>query len=273
MGKDKTPPRIDGLIDAHCHLDYAPMSDDLGATLAAAAEAGVVQVLHVGCSLESLDRAMELAEADPRIFVSIGIHPHVASTITDAVIERLRTLARHERVLAIGETGLDYHYNRSTPDEQRSGLARHAELAAEVDLPLVLHIRDAHDEAIEILKDRDVPRGAMVHCFTGTPEDAGRWLELGYHLSFSGIATFPKAAPVTEAARICPADRILLETDAPYLAPVPVRGRKNHPAYVAFTCQRLAEVRGEAPEALAARAAANTRALLQMPEPAGTPQA
>ena len=267
MSKAKVPPLVQGLVDAHCHLDYPPMSDDLAATLDAAAAAGVVQILHVGCSIESLDRAMALADADPRIFVAIGIHPHEASGVTDAVMERLRGLAAHPRVLAIGETGMDYHYNRSTPEEQRDGLVRHAELAKELDLPLVLHIRDAHDEAIELLRHRDLPRGAMVHCFTGTPADAERWLELDYHLSFSGIATFPKATPVAEAARICPLDRILLETDAPYLAPVPVRGRKNQPANVAFTCTFLAGVRGVAPQALALDAAANTRAFLAMPQP------
>ncbi len=269
MGRSNTPPRIAGLIDAHCHLDYPPLADDLAATLDAAANAGVVQFLHVGCSLTTLDRAITLAESDPRIFVAVGIHPHEASTLTDTVLERLRQLASHPRVLAIGETGLDYHYHRSTPAEQRDSLAQHATLAAEVNLPLVLHIRDAqaHDEALDLLRARNLPRGAMVHCFTGTPRDAERWLDLDFHLSFSGIATFPKAAPIREAARICPADRILLETDAPYLAPVPVRGRRNQPANVAFTCGHLAKARGVPPEELAATATANTRALLAMPVP------
>ncbi len=269
MAKPKTPPHLPGLIDAHCHLDYAPMSDDMMATFEAGTDAGVVQYVHVGCAPDSIDRAVELADAHEPVFASIGIHPHEARHTDDALLAKLRTLAAHPKVLAIGETGLDYHYDLSPREQQRSSLAQHVELARDLDMPLVLHIRDAHEEALEIVAAAG-PRTrmpGMVHCFTAGAPEARRWLDLGFHISFSGIATFKKAEEIREAVALCPGDRILVETDAPYLAPEPLRGRKNSPANVAFTCARLAEVRGEAPEALAARAADNTRALLRMPEP------
>ncbi len=262
-----TPPRIDGLVDAHCHLDYPPMADDVGATLAAAAAAGVTQVVHVGCALDRLDAAIALAEAHPQVFASVGVHPHEATTLDAAAEARLRELARHPKVVAIGETGLDYYYDRSPRPVQVQALQRQATLAAEVGLPLVLHVRDAHDDALAALDGIDLPRGGMVHCFTGTWAQAERWLARGLHISFSGIATFPKAPEVTEAARRCPGERLLLETDAPFLAPVPVRGRPNTPANVAFTCAHLARERGEPAEVLAGRSAQNTRRLLALPPP------
>jgi TatD DNase family protein len=257
-------------VDAHCHLDYPPMADDVSATLAAARAVGVEQVLHVGCTRESQPRALALVDAHADVFASIGIHPHDAKTTDEVALAELRERAGHPKVLAIGETGLDYHYNLSTPDEQRASLRAHVALARELDLPLVLHIREAHDEALAIVQEvgpREHAPG-MVHCFTGGPKEAEAWLRLGFHVSYSGIATFPTAEAIRDAVRLTPDDRILLETDAPYLAPVPVRGAKNEPANVAFTCARLAEARGQDPHVLARQAAANARSLLRMPVPA-----
>jgi TatD DNase family protein len=268
MGRPRPlPPRLPGLVDAHCHLDYPPMADDVAATLAAARAVGVEQVLHVGCTRQSQPRALALVDAHPEVFAALGIHPHEAKTTDDAALAELRARAAHPKVLAIGETGLDYHYNLSTPEEQRASLRAHVALARALELPLVLHIREAHDEALAIVQEVG-PRPqapGMVHCFTGGPRQAEAWLALGFHISYSGIATFPNAAPIREAVQLTPADRILLETDAPYLSPVPVRGTKNEPAHVAFTCACLAQIRGEDPQALARQAAANTRALLRMP--------
>lgn len=264
---DREPPRIEGLVDAHCHLDYPPMVDDLQATLAAGAAVGIVQYVHVGCSPESMQRAAEIAEAHAPVFASVGIHPHDASRTDDALLREVEALAGRSKVVAIGETGLDYHYDRSPREQQRDSFARHVELARRLELPLVLHIRDAHEEALAIVAEAK-PRTelpGMVHCFTAGPAEARRWLDLGFHVSFSGIATFKTAGEIREAAKLCPADRILLETDAPYLSPEPLRGRKNRPAHLAFTCARLAQERGEAPEVLAQRAAANTREVLGMP--------
>ena len=267
------PPRIDGLVDAHCHLDMPPMSDDLDAAIAAARRAGVVQLVHVGCSKRTIARAVELSSTRPEVFCAIGIHPHEASTTDPATLADLEARATDPvsgtKVVAIGETGLDYWYDRSPRPDQRRSLAEHVELARRLDMPLVLHVRDAHDEALAVVAEAG-PRAeapGMVHCFTGTPEEARRWLDLGFHLSFSGVVTFPKSDALREAARLCPSDRLLLETDAPYLSPVPVRGPQNQPAHVAFTCAHLAGVRGQAPAELARQAAAATRALLALPEP------
>ncbi len=269
MGKPKTPPYLPGLIDAHCHLDYAPMSPDLQACFEAGSAAGVVQYVHVGCAPESIDRAVVLADAHPQVFAVVGVHPHEAKHTDDAILDRLREHAKNPNVVAIGETGLDYHYDLSPREDQRRSLAQHVELARALDMPVVLHIRDAHEEALAIVaeaKPRTTLPG-MVHCFTAGPAEARAWLDLGFHISYSGISTFKKAQEIRDAVALTPADRILVETDAPYLAPEPLRGRKNVPANVAFTCARLAEVRGEAPESLAHRAAENTRELLGMPIP------
>lgn len=249
------------------------MADDVVATLAAAAAAGVEQVLHVGCSRDSQPRALALIDAHADVFAALGIHPHEAKTTDDVALGELEQRAAHPKVLAIGETGLDYYYNLSDPPQQRASLEAHVALARRLDMPLVLHIRDAHQEALAIVQatgPREHDPG-MVHCFTGGPKEAEAWLALGFHLSFSGIATFPTAEDIREAVHITPDDRILLETDAPYLSPVPVRGTKNQPAFVAFTCARLAEARQQDPFVLAQQAAANTRALLRMPAPAREP--
>ncbi len=263
------PPTIPGLVDTHCHLDYPPMSDDLPATLARAAAAGVEQLVHIGCSPPKWAPALALAEAHAQVHVALGIHPHEAILADASTLATLAELLRHPKVVAVGETGLDYYYDRSPRDTQRSSMARQIELARALSKPIVLHIRDAHADAWAVVDAVD-PVPGIIHCFTGTPDEARGWLARGYHLSFSGIATFPNAPDLREAARICPADRILLETDAPFLAPVPMRGRKNEPAYIAFTCAQLAQARGEPPEQLARAAAANTRALFNLP---ATPQA
>lgn len=273
MGKNAkkprpTPPFVPGLIDSHCHLDYAPMSDDLAATLARAHAAGVEQCVHIGCSPETMGPAVELARAHAQVFASVGIHPHEARHLDDELLAKIEQLAGADKVVAIGETGLDYHYDFSPREAQHASFARQVELAKRIDLPLVLHIRDAHADAWTLLAKhppRDNP--GVVHCFTGTAAEAERWLELGWHISFSGIATFKTAAELRRAAALVPNDRIMLETDAPYLAPEPLRGRKNEPANVSFTCVALAEVRGQSAPELAKLAADNTRKLLRLTTP------
>lgn len=261
------PPHLPGLVDTHCHLDYPPMDADLAGTLARAEAAGVGQVIHIGCSRARAERAVELAASHPAIFAAVGVHPHEADAVDEPTIEALAGLARAPRVVAIGESGLDYYYRRSAPEAQQRALALHRELARELRLPLVLHIRDAHADALAIMDAAPpLPCPGVIHCFTGGPADATAWLERGFFLSFSGIATFPGADPVRDAAHLCPAERLLVETDAPFLAPVPLRGRKNEPANVAFTCAHLARLRGEAPEALAARAGDNARTLFGLPD-------
>jgi TatD DNase family protein len=264
------PPRVAGLIDSHCHLDYAPMSPDVSGTLARAHAAGVEQCVTIGCSPKSMAVAVELARDHAHVFASVGIHPHEARHLDDAMLEQIEQLAAApgEKVVAIGETGLDYHYDFSPREDQVIAFGRQIDLAKRLDLPLVLHIRDAHADAWQVLAEHPPRQNpGVVHCFTGTPAEAERWLELGWHISFSGIATFKTATALREAAALVPRDRIMLETDAPYLAPEPLRGRKNEPANVAFTCIALANVRGETPEQLASFATANTRSLFRLPLP------
>jgi TatD DNase family protein len=264
---------LPGLIDSHCHLDYAPASEDLEATFERARAAGIEALLHIGCSPERFDPALELAanspEQGPRVFTVLGVHPHDATTLDASVLARLEREYQRDEVVAIGEMGLDYHYDRSPREVQRDAFGRQLDLARKLDAPIVLHIRDAHEDAWEVVAAHP-PREndpGVVHCFTGTPAEAQRWVELGFCISFSGIATFRTAPGLREAARACPPDRILVETDAPFLAPEPMRGRKNEPANVAFTCSRLAAERGESAQELATRAAQNTRRLFDLPEP------
>lgn len=207
-------------------------------------------------------RAVEIAHAHPQVRASVGIHPHEAQHLDAALLAEIERLAGDEAVVAIGETGLDYHYDFSPRDEQLRAFGQQIDLARRLDMPLVLHIRDAHEDAWGVLAEHP-PRAnpGVVHCFTGNAAEARRWLELGWHISFSGIATFKKAVELREAVGVVPRERIMLETDAPYLAPEPLRGRKNEPANVAFTCVALAQLRNETPEQLAQAAAANTRAL------------
>jgi len=270
MGKSSKPrpkpPHIPGLIDSHCHLDYEPMGSDIEATLARAREAGVERCVHIGCSPDTMARAVEIANAHPQLNASVGIHPHEARHLDAALLAEIERLAGAEVVVAIGETGLDYHYDLSPREDQHRAFAQQIELARRLDMPLVLHIRDAHADAWAILAAHP-PRTnpGVVHCFTGNAAEAERWLELGWHISFSGIATFKAAVEVREAVILVPLARIMLETDAPYLAPEPLRGRKNEPANVAFTCAALAKLRGEDPATLARAAANNTRALFRLP--------
>ncbi len=262
-------PTIPGLIDTHCHLDYSPMLEDLPGNLARAAAAGVEHCVHIACKPDAWPGALALIEAHPQVSAVLGIHPHEAPLADAPTLAALAALLRHPKVVAVGETGLDYFYDRSPRDVQQRAMADQLGLARAAGKPVVLHIRDAHADAWAVV-DAQAPVPGIIHCFTGTPDEARGWLARGYHLSFSGISTFPNAPDLREAARICPQDRILLETDAPFLAPVPVRGQKNQPAFVAFTCARLAEVRGEPAEVLARAAGANARLLLGLP-PANHP--
>jgi TatD DNase family protein len=206
-----------------------------------------------------LDVAIQQAERYPFIYATIGVHPHDAAQATPDTFERLRDLAGHPKVLAIGEIGLDYHYDFSPRDVQRSVFERQLEIAAEFHKPIVIHTREAWDDTLTRLTS--LPHGGIMHCFTGDTAQARQALDLGFHLSFGGVLTFPKAEGLREAAKITPEDRLLVETDCPYLAPVPYRGKRNEPAFVVETARRLAQVRGVTPEAIADCTTRNFRAL------------
>jgi TatD DNase family protein len=252
------------LIDSHAHLDGPEFDADRAECLTRARAAGVGTIVLIGASgdIASARRAVALAATDAGLWATVGIHPHEAGRADDSWWSVLDELGPHPRVVAIGETGLDYHYDHSTPEQQRAAFARQLELAAALGKPVVCHIRDAHADARAMVAERGTAaRGCLIHCFTGTAEEAEAWVALGCHVSFSGIVTFrgAKNEPLREAARRVPLERLLVETDCPYLAPEPMRGKRNEPAYVRHTVELLARVRGLDPAELAARTALNAR--------------
>ncbi len=246
------------LIDSHTHLDDAQFSEDRSAVIARARAAGVERMLAIGTGggPPDLEAGMRLAAEYPFLLATVGVHPHDAAKATDATFERLRELAVHPKVVAIGEIGLDYHYDSSPRDVQRAVFSRQLALAAEARLPIIIHTREAWDDTFEIL-GREWRGEGIVHCFTGDAAQARQALDAGFSLAFGGVLTFPKAEGVREAARLTPADRLLIETDCPYLAPVPHRGQRNEPAFVVETARRLGKLRGQAVEEIAELTADN----------------
>jgi len=234
------------LVDSHCHLDFPDLQTRLPAILEAAQAAGVHRLVTISTHVARFETYRSLAEAHGNVFFSIGTHPHNAAEEPDVPAERLVELSAHPRCIAIGEAGLDYHYDKSPRDVQRTVFRTHIEAARESGLPLVIHARSADEDMIEILSD-EMRRGrfdAILHCFSSGEKLARIGVELGLHVSFSGILTFKNSEDIRRIAAGVPHDRLLVETDAPYLAPVPFRGKTNEPAYVAHTAHVLAEVIG-----------------------------
>lgn len=251
------------LVDSHVHLDDAKFDPDRDATIERALAAGVECMMAIGTGNGPPDLEVAVRQADryPFIYATIGVHPHDASKATPETFARMRQLAAHPKVLAVGEIGLDYHYDFSPRDVQRAVFQQQLALAAECAKPIVIHTREAWDDTLAILRAHWRGAGIM-HCFTGGEAQARQALDLGLHLSFGGVLTFPKADAVRQAARAAPLDRILIETDCPYLAPVPHRGKRNEPAFVVETARRLAEVRGDTPEAIAQATTRNFEQLM-----------
>ncbi len=241
------------LFDTHAHLDFPKLRENLDDVLERAEKAGVERIVTIGASdgLDSNYRALEIAKAHDHIDCTAGIHPHDARLCDD---EAYRTIAEDfaelPEVVAIGETGLDYHYDNSPREKQRSVFRRFLTLARQVDKPVVIHSRDAEEDTVEILRDEGNTSG-ILHCFTGSAEMANAVLELDFHISFSGIVTFNSARELRQIAAEVPDDRILVETDAPFLAPSPHRGKTNEPAYVRQTAAVVAEARGQSLDELA----------------------
>jgi TatD DNase family protein len=253
------------LVDSHCHLDAKAFAADRDAAIARAREAGVETLVAIGSGdgPPDLEAGLRLAAAYPFIYATVGVHPHDAAKAEDSTYSELLSLAAKPKVIAIGEIGLDYHYNFAPPEVQRTVFIRQLGVAREAGVPVVIHTREAWADTFSILSDHWPAdgKGGIMHCFSGGPREAEEALGLGFHLSFSGIVTYPKAVAVHEAARLCPADRMLVETDAPYLAPAPHRGKRNEPAYVVRTAAQLAELREESLEAVAAATTENWRRL------------
>jgi TatD DNase family protein len=247
------------LIDSHCHLDFPELAADRAGVLARAAEAEVSGMVTISTRVKRYDEITAIAEAYGNLWCSVGTHPHHAHEELDVTTEDLVRLSGHPRCVAIGEAGLDYHYEGDYA-AQATGFRRHIAAARETGLPLVIHSRSADDDMAALLEQETRAGGPfpfVLHCFTGGKELARRGLALGGYLSFSGIITFKNAEEIREIAAACPADRYLVETDAPYLAPVPHRGHSNEPSFVRHTAEKLAEVRGVAFEVLAAESTAN----------------
>jgi len=250
------------LIDSHAHLDSL---EELPAVLKRAREAGVEKIIAISSSLSSSADTLEIARTNENIYAAVGIHPHNASTTNEEVIRELESLIEEPKVVAVGETGLDYFYMNSEKEVQKKSLIEHINLGKKHGLPIVIHVRDADKDLAEILKTEDISsKTGVIHCFTGDYAQAKVYLDLGFYISFSGIVTFKKSEENRDAAKNIPEDRILVETDSPYLAPVPHRGKPNEPSYVRHVAETVAEVRGVVLEELAEITRANTERLFNL---------
>jgi TatD DNase family protein len=253
------------LVDSHCHIDGKPFESDREAVIARARAAGVETIVVIGGAHhpEELERAIRLAETHPFVYAAVGVHPHEAAKAVEASYAALIALTAHPKVVAVGEIGLDYHYNFSPPEVQREVFVRQLGIAREASKLIVIHTREAWADTFALLEEHwgGNGGGGIMHCFSGGPVEVERSLALGFHISFSGMVTYPKADEVRAAARLVPQDRLLVETDAPYLAPVPHRGKRNEPAFVVETARRLAEIRRVDPEDLAEVTSLNWRRL------------
>ncbi|HEV8039113.1 MAG TPA: TatD family hydrolase [Bryobacteraceae bacterium] len=254
------------MIDSHCHLDSSEFDSDRDAVIERALAAGVEQMVAIGTGNgpPDLEAGIRLAEKYRPFFATIGIHPHDAAKAGPGDYRRIADLLSHPKVVAVGEIGLDYHYDFAPREAQKSAFIEQMSIAASARKPIVIHTREAWDDTVALLEKHWKPHGigGIMHCFSGGPAEAQRALDLGFYLSFGGILTFPKAVQVQESAKFAPADRILLETDAPYLAPVPKRGKRNEPALMIHTAQRLAELRGCSLEEVSRITTENSRSLL-----------
>ncbi|MDF2983771.1 MAG: TatD family deoxyribonuclease [Devosia sp.] len=247
------------LIDSHCHLDFPELAADRAGVLARAKAAGIDGMVTISTRVKRFDEIKAIAEAHAEVWCSVGTHPHHADDELDIFTEDLVRLSEHPRCIAIGEAGLDYFYDNAPKEAQETGLRRHIAASRLTGLPLVIHSRSADVHMAAVLSD-EMGQGAfpfVLHCFTAGADLARRALELGGYISFSGIITFKNAEEIREVAKFVPADRYLVETDAPYLAPVPHRGGTNEPSYVAHTAAKVAEVRGIGLEQLAAETTDN----------------
>jgi TatD DNase family protein len=248
------------LVDSHCHLDDEQFDNDRPAVIERARQAGLKYILAIGTGNgpPDLEAAVRLADSHTFIYATAGVHPNDTSKADPNTLSHLESLLKHQKVKALGEIGLDYHWG--VPKETQTPIfIRQLEIAATARMPVIIHTRDAWAETIHILRTHWKPTGlpCIMHCFTGNSEAARECLDLGFHLAFGGVTTFPKATEIREAARITPADRLLLETDSPYLAPIPHRGKRNEPSFIVHTAQVLAEVRGTTLNDLAAQTTAN----------------
>ena len=263
------------LVDSHCHLDFPDFAAELDAVVARARAAGIARLVTICTRVRKFPQVLAVAEKYPEIFCSVGTHPHNAHEELDIDAKALIALTKNPKVVAIGEAGLDYHYDNSPRDAQAQGLRQHIAAARETGLPLVIHARECDADMARLLED-ETGKGAfpaVLHCFTGTRDLAMRAIDLGLYVSFTGILTFKNSQALRDIARELPADRILVETDAPYLAPLPYRGKRNEPAFVVETAKVLAATRSVTADEIARRTTENFfRLFSKVPRTAHDPE-
>jgi TatD DNase family protein len=253
------------LIDSHCHIDDARFDADREVMMTRARAAGVEHFVTIGCDLETSRAAVALAHEHAFISATVGVHPHEVKLIKEGWYDELRSLARSDRVVAYGEIGLDYHYDHSPREVQRIRFREQIQLARELKLPIVIHTREAQEDTITILKEEKASElGGVFHCFSGDAWLAKDALDMGFYLSFSGVVTFQNAVMLREIVKTVPLDRILVETDSPYLTPAPYRGKRNEPAYVRQVAEKIAEVHGIDMEKVEEATTQNTKWLFQI---------
>jgi len=255
------------LIDTHCHLTFDDLSGDIDTVIERSIAASVTAWITVGTDTNENQKAIELAHKFENLYAAIAIHPHDAKTVTTDTIAELRKLAKSQKVVAIGETGLDYHYNHSLRVDQRRVFAQHLEIAADLNLPVIIHCRKAFDEAMQILDDcASGVKKVIFHCFSGSAEQAKIVLDKGFYLSFTGVVTFKNAEKTRRAAEVVPLDRLMLETDCPYMSPEPMRKQKiNEPALMIHTARYLAELKQMDLSDFAQKVTATTKTFFHLP--------
>lgn len=258
------------LLDSHTHIDMREFDADRDAVLRCARESGVAAIITIGIDIASSESAISLAEKHSDVYATVGIHPHDASKVTDADIARLEELAKHPRVVAVGEIGLDFYRNRLSKESQVDSFKRQLEIASKAGLPVVIHSRNARDEVFDILKDwvdglkiEDRPVGVL-HCFSGDADLGRKYIDMGFLLSFAGPVTYPKSSAANVAKEL-PLDKMLIETDSPFLAPQAHRGKRNEPSYVSYVASKIAEVKCVSPESVAETTSANAIRLFRLP--------
>lgn len=251
------------LADSHCHLNYKGLAERQGEVLASARASGVSAMLNIATRESEWDDVLGVAEREADVWATVGIHPHEADRHPDVDTAKLVERAAHPRVVGIGESGLDYYYDHSDRDRQRASFRSHIAASRDTGLPIIVHTRDAEDDTAEILADEMGKEAypGVIHCFTASGDFARKALDLGFYISISGIVTFKNARDLQDTAKWLPIERLLIETDAPFLAPVPHRGKPGEPAFVADTCRFLAELRGEDADELAERTRVNFHTL------------
>ncbi len=254
------------LFDSHCHLEDERFTGEVEAVLERMEAAGVTRCILAGSDVESSERIAELSARHPNVYGVVGVHPHEAKRFDEHTLTQLEQMLKAPRIVGIGEIGLDYYYDFSPRDAQKNALVQQLDFAFRKGVPAVFHVRDAHGDMLDVFRaHRSCLPVGVLHCYTGSVESAREYLSMGFYISFSGSVTFKNAHHLQDVARYVPTDRLLVETDSPYLAPVPMRGKRNEPAYVRYIAEKVAELRGVSVEELTAQTTANVERLYRIP--------